>query len=69
MFLLVPAVLAGEFQDRVQEALVRGMDYVIRSASDRGNFEEYASDYLFFFRTVYVAKWSVINKLNTGVSL
>ncbi len=51
-FLLVPAVLAGGGQERIREALVLGMDYMIRSASDRGNFEEYASDYLFFFADV-----------------
>lgn len=52
LVLLVLVVLAGGVQERIREALVRGMDYMIRSASDRGNFAEYASDYLFFFADV-----------------
>ncbi len=35
--------------ERVKEALWRGLEYMVRSASDPDNFEEYASDYLFFF--------------------
>ncbi len=39
----------GNSAGHIQEALWRGMEYMIRSASDPVNFEEYASDYLFFF--------------------
>jgi hypothetical protein len=53
LVLLFPAVLAGQSADRIQEALVRGMQYMVRSASVPENFEEYASDYLFFFADVY----------------
>ena len=52
VFLLLPAVFFGGSAERIREALVRGMDYMIRSASDPENFEEYASDYLFFFADV-----------------
>jgi hypothetical protein len=52
VFLLLPAIFLGGPADRIREALVRGMDYMIRSASDPENFEEYASDYLFFFADV-----------------
>ena len=52
LVLILPAVLAGQSEDRIQEALVRGMQYMVESASDPENFEEYASDYLFFFADV-----------------
>lgn len=42
----------GEMSARVREALWLGMDYMIGSASVRENFEEFASDYLFFFADV-----------------
>ena len=37
---------------RLREALWLGMDYMIHSAEKEENFEEYASDYLFFFADV-----------------
>ena len=56
LVLLLPVVLGGGSQerseDRIEEALVRGMQYMIRSASVPENFEEYASDYVFFFADV-----------------
>ena len=42
--------VAGD--ERVVEALRRGMGYMIGSACERENFEEYASDYLFFFADI-----------------
>ncbi|MBN2497597.1 MAG: hypothetical protein JXR96_23595 [Deltaproteobacteria bacterium] len=38
--------------ERIREALWLGMDYMIRSASKPEHFEDYASDYLFFFADV-----------------
>jgi len=52
LVLLIPVFVAGQSQERIQEALVRGMQYMIRSASVPENFEEYASDYIFFFADV-----------------
>ncbi len=48
----VGAVEEGARREQVREAMWLGMDYMIRSALDPGNFEEYASDYLFFFADV-----------------
>jgi hypothetical protein len=39
-------------QEAIRAALWAGMDYMIGSASDPDNFEQYASDYLFFFADV-----------------
>jgi hypothetical protein len=53
VWIIASGPVAARGQDkRIQEAIWRGMDYMIQSASDMGNFEEHASDYLFFFADV-----------------
>jgi hypothetical protein len=54
LFCLSPPAGAFEIEpdSRIREALQRGMMYMIESAMDPGHFEEYCSDYLFFFADV-----------------
>ena len=50
---ITEAGVAGQdTHERITEALRRGMDYMLHSADVPENFEEYASDYLFFFADV-----------------
>lgn len=43
---------AHERQQAIEQAMYLGMDYMIRSALDENNFDEYDSDYLFFFADI-----------------
>ena len=55
---------------RHAEALQRGMDYMIRSALVKSNFDAFASDYLFFFADVsrYEDPWIAERARTVGLA-
>ncbi len=67
----VPARAAQVRNERIGEALRRGMDYMIRSALVKANFDAFASDYLFFFADVsrYQDPWIAERARTVGLAL
>lgn len=76
--LVIPLILAawpagaGQVRDAcIREAVQRGMDYMLRSALVKSNFDEFASDYLFFFADVsrYDDPWIAERARTVGLAL
>jgi hypothetical protein len=69
IFLTGPA--AADQQAQIEESLQRGMEYMLRSALNERNFEDYASDYLFFFADIerFEDPWITERAIAVGTAL